>query len=98
MNLAAKLNVDLKLMINVKINGKEVTVKEPTIVKETVIKKEEYDASPLMAEIGYLNDKVDKIKIPEPYDDTKLKEELSNEFAKNFKKNIDTIIRRRTIS
>lgn len=34
MNLAAKLNVDLKLMINVKINGKEVTVKEGTRIIE----------------------------------------------------------------
>ena len=70
-------------------------VEKPTIVKETVIQnnitKEEYNDGYIMAQLGYLQDRVDQIKIAEPIDIPKLKEELNNDFAIFFEKNINTL-------
>lgn len=73
------------------------TVEKPTIVhttvKETV--NEEYDDNPLYAEIGYLNDRLNNIQIPEiPDIDAKideLKEEMKNDFMRELEHNIDTL-------
>lgn len=70
---------------------KETIIEKP--IKETIntVNKVEYNDAPLLAELGYIADKVDNIKIPEPVDVGKLKEEIRNEFAENFEKNIDTL-------
>jgi len=70
---------------------KETIVEKPTIVKETVIQREEYDPSPLYAELGYLNDKVSNIKPPKEVDVEAMKEELRSEFMAQFEHNIDTL-------
>lgn len=73
---------------------KEITIEKPTIVKETVVEqilnKEEYNDNPLRAELGYLNDKVDKIKIPE-VDLGKLEEKLDEKYKQTLKDGINTL-------
>lgn len=66
------------------------TIKEPTVVKETVINetKVEYNDGPLLAEIGSLNERLESLKIPDP---EAIKEDLKGHFDKTFKKNIDTL-------
>lgn len=66
------------------------TIQKPTIVKETVLQtiNEEYDASPIFAELGYLNDKLANLKIPEGVDEEKLKEDMRNEFMEELQYNI----------
>lgn len=72
---------------------KETTVEKPTIIekKETIIQREEYDPTAIYADIGYLEDKIEKLEIPEPFDPEPLKEELRSEFQKNLKHNIDIL-------
>lgn len=75
---------------------KETIVKEPTIVKETVYEtvNEEYDDAPIMAEIGYLNDRLDKIKIPEPVpqpDLEKFRKEVMEQNQVQLQESIDTL-------
>jgi len=69
------------------------TVEKPSIVyttvKETV--NEEYDDSPLYAEIGYLNDKLDNLEIPETFDPKELLDTMRSEFGEMFEHNINTL-------
>ena len=69
------------------------TIEKPTIVKETVVQtiNEEYNDGPLMAEIGYLNDKLDNLEIPEPFDPKELLDQMRSEFGEHFKENINTL-------
>lgn len=60
-----------------------------TTVKETV--HEEFDANPLYSEIGYLNDKIDSLEIPERYDPKELLDQIRSEFAEKFEENINTL-------
>lgn len=53
--------------------------------------KGETGASYDPATIGYLEEKIDSIKIPEPIDVEELKEEVKNIFGEMFKHNIDTL-------
>lgn len=62
-----------------------------TTVKETVNK--EFDANPIYAELGYLNDRLDNLP-PVPDVDSKieqLRSEMKNDFALNFEDNINTL-------
>lgn len=70
---------------------KETTIEKPVTIENTVIKKEEYDPSPLMAEIGFLNDKVDKIEIPKPFNPTDLEERLSSKFQEQLENNTNML-------
>lgn len=74
---------------------KEVTIKEPQIIKETTIEKvveeKNYNEKPLMAEIAHLHERVDAIKVPSPYDDSGLKQFFKDYFSDNFQKNINTL-------
>lgn len=72
---------------------KETTVEKPTIVKQTntVIEREEFDDSPIWAEIGYFNDRLNSLKIPEGVDEEKMKEELRSEFMEQLQKNINML-------
>ncbi len=69
------------------------TIEKPTIVKETVLQtvNEEYDPSEIFAELGYLNDKLASLKIPEGVDEEKLKEEMRSEFGEQLQHNIDML-------
>jgi hypothetical protein len=75
---------------------KEVKIeKPPQVIKETVVNeitnRVEYDDKELKTELKNLKKKVDAIEIPEAYNDSALKEFVQNNFAENFKKNIDTL-------
>lgn len=67
------------------------TIEKPTIVKETVLQtvNEEYDPSEIFAELGYLNDKLENLVIPEGVDEEKLKEEMRSEFMEHLQENIN---------
>lgn len=72
---------------------KETVVEKPItkVIKETKIEKVDYEDGPLWAEVGFLNDKVDNIKIPDVpvLDVPALKGELLNEMDVRAKKQID---------
>lgn len=72
---------------------KETTVEKPKIVKQTntIIEKEEYDDAPIFAELGYLNDKLDKLVIPEGVDEEKLKDDMRSEFMEQLQNNINAL-------
>lgn len=72
----------------VKETTKEVIKELPTIVKETVIQKEEFDDSPLWAEVGFLNDRIDNLP---KLDLDKFADGLRSEFSKHFEHNINTL-------
>jgi len=69
---------------------KEITVKEPKIIKETVKVKErvEYNDKKLKKQLADISAKVEEIK---DYDDAPLKDYFHNYFSDNFKKNIDML-------
>jgi len=76
---------------------KEIKLESPPqIIKETMHTTErvEYDPSPIMAEIGSLNDRLERITVTEPPDLKTFREELrkewSTDFGKNFEHNINT--------
>lgn len=74
---------------------KETTIEKPTIIKETInndiTHRVEYDPTSLMNEISSVRDKVNSIKFPAPINIQALKDEFRNDFADNFKSNINTL-------
>lgn len=66
-------------------------VEKPTIVKETIVETEEFDANPIYAELGYLNDKLDSLEIPEAFDPKELLDQIRSEFAEKLEENINTL-------
>lgn len=74
---------------------KETTVEQPRILETvreiTKVERVEYNDKPLKKEIARVEGKVNDIKIPPPIDTDELKEEMRNEFAENFKHNIDAL-------
>lgn len=69
------------------------TIEKPITIERTILKtvNKEYDASPIFAELGYLNDKLDNLDIPEGNDGEKIKEELRSEFMEQLEHNIDML-------
>lgn len=71
------------------------TIEKPTIVEKTIIETEEYDDAPIYAELGYLHDKLESIKMPEiPNVDEKIeavKAELKSDFMRELEHNINTL-------
>lgn len=76
---------------------KEVIVKEPTIVKETVNNtiKVEYDEKPLQEKLSKLSKRVDEIQVPTPLDVEEMKKDLMQEtrntFGEMFEHNINVM-------
>jgi len=76
----------------VKIVNKIVErIKEPKIIKETVIQKVEYDEKPLQEKLSKLSKQIDEIKIPEPLDVDSLREDLGSQFQQQLEHNINTL-------
>lgn len=69
------------------------TVEKPVTVEKTILQtvNEEYDDSPIFAELGYLNDKLDKLVIPEGVDEEKLRDDLRSEFMEQLQHNINAL-------
>ena len=89
---------DLKaLEANSTDTATDVNVVTDVAIKETVVEvhKEEYDPSPIMAEIGSLNDRLDNLPKAVPFDSEPLKQEIltlnAENFGKNFQHNIDVL-------
>lgn len=74
---------------------KETIVEKPTIVKETkveqIVNNLPFDSKPIETGLEALSKRVDGIKIPEPVDVEKLKEDLKGHFGKAFEKNINVL-------
>jgi hypothetical protein len=72
---------------------KETTVEKPitieTIREVKII--EEYDATYLEEQIVAVRKKLQELKIPPPYDDSKIREFVKNYFSENFEKNINLL-------
>jgi len=68
------------------------TVEKPTIVKETIhtTEREEYDDNHIMAELGYLNDRLDNLPKPK-VQKTISENQIRNLFGELFEHNIDTL-------
>lgn len=70
---------------------KEYTVEKPRIIETTRVVKEKYDDTKINKRLDEIKTALKELKIPEPYDDTQLKEYFHDYFSENFKKNIDIL-------
>lgn len=85
----AKAEIKPPQIINKIVKKTTKIVEKP--IKETVIQREVYDPSEIMAEIGYINDRLDKIIIPEIPNIDETLEQLKSDFDKRLKDNINTL-------
>lgn len=75
---------------------KERTIEKPTILEKTIVEHDEFDASPLWAELGYLNDRLDSLpQTPEiPDFESRIRSverEIKSEFMEKFEEHINTL-------
>lgn len=75
---------------------KEIKIQTPPqIIKETIVneitQRVEYDDTQLQKELKRILQQIDEIKVAEPLDIPKLKEELHSDFSVFFDKNIDIL-------
>lgn len=70
---------------------KEYTIEKPRIIETTRVVKEKYDDTKINKRLDEIKSALKELKIPEPYDDTKLKEYFHDYFSENFEKNINIL-------
>lgn len=72
---------------------KETTIEKPQILETVreITKVEKYDATAIEKKLVELKKQLSDLKIPAPYDDSKLKEYFHDYFSENIQHNIDTL-------